>query len=154
MDYGIVSKIPDSFVGGEDSCIVVLLQVARTGELRQYYTLYEDKLIINPVFTRAIYQYIKNSSFDKEKAMKEAKARVAQYSNNKIDIEFVESPQMEIDHLDAFGFKWKRGKKAFYAYPTKEFWEIWKTDKDKIKQAGFWVSKDKRSDQFCVFFKK
>jgi hypothetical protein len=146
MDYGFVNKVPDDIKKG-DFYMIEHFEVARTGQKQQYYTLYRDfTACLSGYWYNHTYQYKKNLSTEKNTAIVEAK----RISHGK-EINFYESPKPEIKKFEAFELEWKQGKKAFYAVPTFSFWEKWKKNKEEIKKAGFWVSKNSKG--FMVFFK-
>jgi hypothetical protein len=146
MDHGIVTKTPDSLKKG-DAYIHVVYDIARTGMLEQYYTLYRQTTsAVVGVMRKQSYCFVQNLSHDKSKAIKKAKSITKHHS-----FVIYETPKKEHETLEAFGLAWKKGKKAYYAKPSAAFWDLWKKEKETIKQAGFWVSKGEKG--FMVFFK-
>lgn len=146
MDYGLVKETPKNLNKG-DYYMMTHFDVARTGQKRQYYTLYRDfTACLSGYWYNHKYQYKKNLSHDKESAMLEAK----KLSGGQ-DVDFYESPKAEVIKFEAFNLTWKQGRKAMYAKPDFNFWAEWKKNKTEIKTAGFWVSKG--IDGFMLFFK-
>lgn len=146
MDYGFVKELPKNINKG-DYYMIEKYEVARTGQKEQFYTLYRNfTACLSGYWFNHKYQYIKNLSFDKKTAIDEAQ-KLSKGEN----IVFCESAKPEIIKFEAFGLDWKQGRKAFYAIPNFNFWKKWKENKEKIKNLGFWVSKDKKG--FLVFFK-
>lgn len=121
-------------------------EVARTGKLQQYYTLYHHINCGIPGFwNQNTYRYVKNLSYDLDKALIEAK-RIA---GDGIAVEHVESPQAEYDRFSAFNLKWLNGKNCYYAFPNQDFWDAWRANKKLLKDVGFWVSRSAKG--FMVF---
>ena len=49
--------------------------------------------------------------------------------------------QTELESEDNYGIEFDED--GMYADPTPEFWEAWQEDKEKIKERGWWVVKEK-----------
>ena len=49
--------------------------------------------------------------------------------------------QIELESEDNYGIEFDED--GMYADPTPEFWESWQEDKEKIKERGWWVVKEK-----------
>lgn len=152
-DYGWVKEIPKNLKKG-DYFLHETYYVSRTGNKEQYYTFYREfTASLVGYWYHRFFSFIQNLSHDKEIAMKKA----YEYTQKNViqsNIFFRELPKKEYIKFEAFNLDWKEGKKAFYAIPNQNFWKLWKEDKDKIKKQGFWISKNKRNNQFYVFFKK
>lgn len=122
-------------------------EVARTGKLQQYYTLYRHSCCTMPgVFSHESYCYIRNLSHDLDEAIKKAE-KIAGKAKT---VEYVESPKAEYDNFTAFGLKWKNGHNCYFSYPNNDFWAIWRDNKEMLKKVGFWVSKS-RNGEFMAF---
>ena len=123
--------------------------VCRTGKLEQYYTLYRSATSgLKGVWARSSCFYLGNLSHELDKAMVKAESK----AGNCATIEYYETPRKEYDEFTAFDLKWKNGKNCYYAYPSQDFFTIWRDNKDLLKQMGFWVSKTK-TGEFMVFCK-
>lgn len=123
-------------------------EVARTGKLQQFYTLYRiEERGIEGFYNSESCVFIKNLAHDIDSAIIEAK-KIAVHS----DIEIVESHKEEYQNFNAFNLQWKNGKGCFFAEANSDFWAIWRDNKEILKTIGFWVSKNK-NDDFMVFCK-
>lgn len=125
----------------------VILHVCRTGKKEQYYTLYQESLVVRKYMYNHNCHYVKNLAHTKEKAMAKAEVEKAQFIAcnfwHTVEIQYHESPRMVYEKMTAFGTEFKTSRKGttMWAYATPEFWENWKTSKQEIKDAGFWVKK-------------
>lgn len=121
-------------------------EVARTGKLQQYYTLYRYVSCgVVGMWARDKYRYVKNLSLDLKQALAEAEKIAGKVAT----VDYVEEPKKEYDEFTAFGLTWKNGKDCYFSYPDNDFWAIWRDNKETLKQMGFWVSK--KGEDFMVF---
>lgn len=149
MDYGFVDKIPAGLEKG-DFYMIDHYYVGRTGSQQQFYTLYRDfSACLSGYWWSGSFRCVQNLSHDLDEAMAKAK----KLARDGASIEYTESPQADHDRMKAFGLCWKKGPKAWYAEPDREFWALWKEDKDAIKAQGFWVSKNRNDGKFYVYLK-
>ena len=60
-----------------------------------------------------------------------------------VEVQYHDSPRMVYNRMEAFGttFTTSKSGTTMWARATPEFWEVWKTNKQEIKDAGFWVKK-------------
>lgn len=143
--------------------------ICRTGKTKQYFTLYIERFLINGCFEKESCFYVQNLSHDRdiaidkvEKIVKERKIWASKHlEDHSIDIDFYDSKKREYCDLKAFGMEWKKSVKGFYIridhLPLKEdqqmIWDMWQTDKDLLKNAGFSVFVGKDKGQWFFFFK-
>ncbi len=139
--------------------------IGRSGNKQQYYTLYcrTEMLILGCPLDELNHpivnvKFVQNLSTDKDAAFQ--KARKLAESDTRIVLS--ESLMPDLSELDAFDLNWKMGKNGvWHAKPTSEFWNSWRANKEKIKEAGFWVGafNDKESRVpgkkcFFVFYRQ
>jgi hypothetical protein len=135
------------------------LHICRTGEKEQYYTLYLEGVSVGKYHYNYFCDYQQNLSHNKTHALAKAQARMMElYASNywrSVELEFHESPRIIYDRMEAFGTEFKTAKsgKVMWALATQEFWALWKSSKQEIKDAGFWVTKFD-GGQWRVFCKK
>ncbi len=127
--------------------------ISRTGELQQYYTLYRDcKRTVVGYHTHHEVRYLQNLGHDFEESKAKARKIIKQQkqvSNPSID-EYA-SGKKDYVKFEAFGLDWHNTRKGYTASPNREFWNLWRKDKIKIKELGFSVFKN-FNEKFVVFF--
>ena len=145
-------------VEGATTYSAIILHVCRTGKKEQYYTLYEEALVVNKIRTTHTVYYVQNLSHKLEVASEKAQNKAREYVDSKfwhtVEIEYHDSPRMVYNKMEAFGAEFTTSKSGttMWARATPEFWEQWKTNKQEIKDAGFWVKKTD-SYQWLIFCK-
>lgn len=123
------------------------LHICRTGKKEQYYTLYHEGIHVLPYMSNYFCDYNGNLSHSLDKAVEKAKVRFDELVGcgywSIVNMELHDSPRLKYKRTEAFGatFETAKSGKVMYAYATSEFWDNWKADKQKIKDAGFWVKK-------------
>lgn len=122
-------------------------EIARTGKLRQYYTLYQEISATGSSYHFSSYSYIKNLSIKEDLAIQSFNQSFPGESYT-----LVESPQREYANLTAFDLTWKKTPRGFVTDPDSNFWSIWRLEKSLLKEIGFRVFKQD-SGQFVLFFK-
>lgn len=121
-------------------------EIARTGKLQQYYTLYKETSVSSESCNFSSYSYVKNLAINEKRAIESFDK---DFNGN---MRIVESPQREYANLEAFDLKWKRTEKGFVTDPNKDFWALWRAEKSILKEIGFRVFKSD-SGFFILFFR-
>ena len=125
----------------------IILHVCRTGKKEQFYTLYVEGVTVGRYGANYFQRYEQNLSYKKEVAMEKAENRKREYIDSgfwlTVEVQYHESPRMVYNRMEAFGttFTTSKSGTTMWARATPEFWELWKTNKQEIKDAGFWVKK-------------
>ena len=123
------------------------LHICRTGKKKQYYTLYHEGVHINDYGGNYFCDYNGNLSYNFEKAVKKAIVRFNEIVDCgywfSVGIEYHEEPRLIYNRVEAFGMTFKTAKsgKVMWGIANSDFWNHWKKDKQKVKDAGFWVKK-------------
>ena len=122
-------------------------EIARTGKLEQYYTLYREVRVFGEGYSFSSYGYVKNLSITEEGAL-------SSFRSDYPDAHFtlIDSPKKDYADLEAFGLIWEKTPKGFITVPDRDFWALWRREKSLLKEIGFSVFK-KDSGQFVLFFK-
>ena len=137
----------------------ITLHVCRTGKKEQFYTLYEEGIVVRPYMCNYFCNYIRNLAHSKIKAMAKVEERKKELVDCgfwfTVEIEYHDSPRQIYARMEAFGAEFTTSKSGttMWANATPEFWENWKTDKQKIKDAGFWVKRT-NTGQWLVFVRR
>ena len=126
------------------------MHVCRTGKKEQFYTLYNEGLIVKNeggvIRRRHFCNYQQNLAFKKSDAMEKAEEFRMKWDNgfwDSIEIQYWDSPRMIYSKFEAFGVEFKTAKsgKHMWARANQAFWAQWKDDKQMVKAAGFWVTR-------------
>lgn len=129
---------------------VRVYEIARTGKLEQYYTLYEEFSVIGEGTSFSRRSFIQNLSLTEVDAM--SKAKILGIKKGVTWYDLIDSPRKEYCQLSLFDLQWKKTEKGFIATPDADFWNVYKAHKTALKEIGLSVFKDNNS-QFKVFFK-
>ena len=125
----------------------ITLHVCRTGKKEQFYTLYEEGIVASKFRCNYFCNYIQNLAHSKTDAMDKAEKRKQELIDCgfwfTVEVEYHDSPRQIYARMEAFGatFTTSKSGTTMWAEATPEFWENWKTRKQEIKDAGFWVKK-------------
>ena len=128
----------------DNTCV---LHVCRTGEKEQFYTLYLEGFLKKKLYTKRFCYFQQNLAHSLTDALEKATSRFNQLVEcgfwDAVEIQYHDSPRMKYDKMEAFGAEFKTAKsgKVMWARATSAFWDLWKADKQAIKDAGFWVTK-------------
>jgi hypothetical protein len=140
---------------------IFTVHVCRTGKKEQFYTLYYELIGRTKFGSFGSCRYLQNLAHDLADAMdkaqshyESAKKRWAHNENVEVRLEVHQEPRPIYVNFEAFGleFKMAASRKVWWSKPNKAFWDLWKQEKQAIKEAGYWV---KRMDDggWCVFQK-
>jgi hypothetical protein len=142
--------------GGERYFNTMWLHVCRTGDLEQFYTLYQEVMWYNGYSCNHSVVYCGNLAHDKDKALEKAYERA--WSTIKtgmwhdVRVDFHKSPRRVSNTYYAFsdedgnnGIEMKLSKSKEWYWGSingnERFWGLWNEDKKAIKDAGFSISK-------------
>lgn len=132
----------------QDQMIIISLEVCRTGKKKQFYTLYSSCLVRSKYGEYSGRQFVKNLSHCKSKANIKAceYARTLDSQDyDEVRTVFFDSPRPIYSKFLAFGsifMSMSRDRTIWYGTPNKTFWDVWRSDKQGVKNAGFWVRKN------------
>ena len=125
------------------------IHVCRTGAKEQFYTLYQEGVAWGPFGATYWCNFIQNLSHKKVEAEAKARAYIERMgyhdSCHHLNLEIHDTPRPIYLRHEAFGVEMKMSKKRtmWWGHITDSaFWDEWKTNKDGIKKAGYWVKKD------------
>ncbi|MFW6247208.1 MAG: hypothetical protein ACOC22_03505 [bacterium] len=133
-----------------------LFQIAKTGNLNVYYTLYITHTVTRNNYTRTSVNFIKNLSEDLDEARKKVTVEY-NLSDDEIqhDIDIIEGTPAIKTTVKLYNMEFQQIKKNLWvADPSPEFWSRWKTEKQEIKDMGFWLYKSPDSFQGWSVFHK
>ena len=144
--------------GGNKNFNMMRFHVCRTGKKEQFYTLYQEVAIYNEFGMNYSMNYCGNLSHTLASAVEKARVRALNviksgfYHDVHVDVH--KTPRVVTKNYYAFtddegknGIEMKlaKSKKCYYGYlegdAGSRFWDLWKEDKDRIKEAGFWIKK-------------
>ncbi len=134
----------------------IRFEIARSGKLCAYYTLYAEKTITSEHFNLHTRFFIQNLSMEEDAAWKKGVAIKNKYESAneelKTSIDIFDSPKREYCDLRAFGIPWTKTQHGFCGCPDSAFWDIWKKHKSILKDAGFSVFRG-HNGEFVAFFR-
>lgn len=127
---------------------VLFLEICRTGPKKQFYTLYSSFTSSHKYSQFCCRTFVKNLSQSKTDALEKTKLYSKTLELEKIrEIRAVmfDSPQPVYSKCLAFGnivMKMSKSRKIWYGTPNAYFWQIWKREKQEVRNAGFWIRKN------------
>ena len=154
--------------GGTDHFNMMRFHVCRTGAMEQFYTLYQEVVIYSNYGMNHQVVYCGNLAHDKAIALKKAYKRAWRAIKtgmwHDVHVDFHASARKVSKNYYAFtddngdnGIEMKlaRSGKCYWGRIQGDagdrFWDLWKEDKDSIREAGFWP---KRMDYQWMLFMK
>ena len=134
-----------------------ILHVCRTGPKEQFYTLYIEGIVRFPNGNAHYSNFVKNLAHKEVDALKEAKRiqheECAHFDETEIQIH--DSPRPIYSHFTAFGdveMRMAKSRKVWWGRASEKFWDLWKSDKAGIKEAGYWPKRN--DDGSWLVFKR
>lgn len=144
--------------GGSSDFNMMRWHVCRTGKKEQFYTLYQEVFRFGGFGVGRSMNYCGNLSHNLDDAVEKARARALNVIKSgyyhDVYVEVHKTPRTVSKDYHAFTdengengilMKLAKSKKCYYGYlngsAASRFWDLWKEDKDAIKEAGFWIKK-------------